>query len=72
MPCLILRTDADVQDLLREIREAAKKSRHTGGCYPVYRLDAADQTVLDIQIWLDPAATPHQKVTQESAGSINE
>jgi hypothetical protein len=54
-PILILRSEQDVRDLLSDLREALRRSRRSGGAYPVIRCDDDGQEVLHIRIQV-PAA----------------
>lgn len=47
---LRLTTTQDVEDFLADVRQALRRSRRTGGCYTVVRLDDQRRPLLQIDV----------------------
>ena len=51
---LMLKTRQDVDDLVADLRQAARRSERTGGTYGVYRKNGSDAFLLAVEITLPP------------------
>jgi len=58
----------DVEDLVTDIRAAARRSRRTGGCYSVCRLNDQRQCLLSLEIHLSTTEpVPSRPTTRRPA-----
>lgn len=51
-PYLVLQSRQDVEDLIADLRSAARRSARTGGKYSVFRKDPGGQVLTEIEVWL--------------------